>query len=734
MLHIRHRVVLRSLFWAAVLSRTFATAYAQTPTIASISPNGSPLCGSLVTLTVTGSNFVPGSYVQFNGVGNPLATTFVDANHLTTYPLENAECVTGGTLSVTVVNPNGAVSPPVDFVVQGPGATTYRYTGSTFVFWWGGFACPPECRITGSFTVAEPLAPNLVNDRVVPASWNFSDGYFTSSGSNSLFTDLPQPTGGDNANNILVWTDSSGAITSWTIALGGHPGDYMVSSQQGDVIGTGCANCAGAAGASSLHSYIDPTTGVLKIVSSPPGTWTSFPASLPLQITTTSIPPACGTTYGTTLTATGGTGSLTWSYSGSLPPGFSLSPDGVLSSTGSTVAPAGSYPFTVELRDSAGNIASPQPLTVVIPININLLPYADGQPSRDRHPTSMNASFTPTNASRSVMTLIDAAQACGFSKFDWVQIIDQSPGGVYSYDTCLAAHGTFDPNTGNCTVSIPPLKPPPPYLDPPAGGYTYFQAPGYLAKQPNEANAFPFYLSPLDIGPGGNTLNFSDTPHSSGCNPPADCFAFTTQLVGVCEASSLSPLCNPSGRSTPPFPPAPLTPPFPSAPLLQWTWKSNYNGTDTKLGFGGVYDVTVTAGFYPAEPDSGTGGVTITSINGVAQTPPTVTCTARPNTLWPPNGESVSVTVSGSVAVGTQPIPSDGTIYAVSDEYGQHQPNGNFTFGSGGTYSFKVPLIAARNGDDLDGRTYTINIIAGDQIGNTGTCSAVITVPHDQSR
>ena len=100
--------------------------------------------------------------------------------------------------------------------------------------------------------------------------------------------------------------------------------------------------------------------------------------------------------------------------------------------------------------------------------------------------------------------------------------------------------------------------------------------------------------------------------------------------------------------------------------------------------------------------------------------------------LWPPNGKPVVVTVSGTVTPGTQPISSGIAAYAVADEYGQVQPSGTITLGSGGSYSFGVSLIAARNGDDQDGRTYTIVVGAKDAIGNLGSCSTVVTVPHDQ--
>ena len=86
------------------------------------------------------------------------------------------------------------------------------------------------------------------------------------------------------------------------------------------------------------------------------------------------------------------------------------------------------------------------------------------------------------------------------------------------------------------------------------------------------------------------------------------------------------------------------------------------------------------------------------------------------------------------ITAGTQNIPAGGTTFAVADEYGQHQPTGSIAVAADSSYSFTVPLIAAREGSDLDGRTYTINVIAADAIGNVGSCAAVVTVPHDQGQ
>jgi hypothetical protein len=472
-------------------------------------------------------------------------------------------------------------------------------------------------------------------------------------------------------------------------------------------------------------------------------------SSPPLEITTTSLPNACGA-YSTTLTAAGGTGGYTWSIV-SPPAGFALNPaTGVLSSTGIPQVPANSYSFTVSVADSAGNTAT-QPLTLDVPLNINLLPYAGTPASGDGIPTTMNASFTPTDTNGSLVTLHDAEAACGFTGFDWVQTVTVDPGGAYSYNTCTANGGTVDPKNGNCTIPIPSLTAP--FSDPPQGGYTYdyvtwinqwLSQPGLNVPHFNDTQGF--YYSPEDVATGcaiahvasaGNcstpptlmgcdkrmtsdsfTLNFFDLPGRTSYPPKGPRFIeLQTELVGL--------LC-PQGTT--------CANPQPSVPLYKWIWKTNFTPSCSGPGMGGIFGIFPPPSFnpIPSSQVSGIGGITITSLNDLPQRPPSITCAATPNSLWPPNGKPVEVTVSGAVTPGTQTIPAGGTTYAVMEKYGLVQPSGGFTADVGGSYSFTVPLIAARDGNDLNGRTYTISVIATDQIGNVGSCSAVVTVPHDQ--
>jgi len=360
--------------------------------------------------------------------------------------------------------------------------------------------------------------------------------------------------------------------------------------------------------------------------------------------------------------------------------------------------------------------------------------------------TIMLATFTP-GGPKTPIGLKGAADACGFKGFNWQQMITVDPGGglvvpedplpLIETGNVVYLGSPVSPTDGLCLsptswdqngIALCSLIAPPAFFDPPLGGY---------APPPNNPNLgtfnpWPFFYPafPLDgtakekectilrtpcaplpfvENKEGTVLSFADDPHQKNLSgeapsphPTRNHLAFETKLVGV---------DNQGGIHT----------------LRSWRWNTTFNGH-----FGGIDEIDQTSSIDLIDPNSGTGGVTITSIDGVPQTPPSVTCAATPKTLWPPNGKSVAVTVSGTIVPGTQAIPPSGTVFAVTDQYGQVQPSGAVFLDTEGNYSFDVPLIADRNGNDLNGRTYTINVTATDQIGNVGSCSTVVTVPHDQ--
>jgi hypothetical protein len=106
----------------------------------------------------------------------------------------------------------------------------------------------------------------------------------------------------------------------------------------------------------------------------------------------------------------------------------------------------------------------------------------------------------------------------------------------------------------------------------------------------------------------------------------------------------------------------------------------------------------------------------------IDKTPPTVTVSATPNTLWPPNHKMVDVTIDGSATDDMSGIAS--VVITVTDEYGLYDMT---VSGFGST----IQLEAWRKGTDKDGRVYTITVVATDNAGNQSTATTTVIVPHD---
>jgi len=122
---------------------------------------------------------------------------------------------------------------------------------------------------------------------------------------------------------------------------------------------------------------------------------------------------------------------------------------------------------------------------------------------------------------------------------------------------------------------------------------------------------------------------------------------------------------------------------------------------------------------------------TVSGIN-IDKTAPVVTASANPAALWPPNGKMVTVTVSGAMSDNLSGINPSTTAFAVQDSYGLVQPGGLVSLAPNGTYSFTVSLEARRDGQDKNGRFYTIVVSAQDNAGNPSSARTTVIVPHDQ--
>ena len=82
-----------------------------------------------------------------------------------------------------------------------------------------------------------------------------------------------------------------------------------------------------------------------------------------------------------------------------------------------------------------------------------------------------------------------------------------------------------------------------------------------------------------------------------------------------------------------------------------------------------------------------------------------ITVSATPETLWPPNGKMVPVTISGTITDAGSGVDASTAAYAVTDEYRQVQPTGSVPLRPDGKYAFTIQLQALWNGDDTVGST-----------------------------
>jgi hypothetical protein len=416
-------------------------------------------------------------------------------------------------------------------------------------------------------------------------------------------------------------------------------------------------------------------------------------ATQPLQITTTTLPNATNfVSYNTppvVLQATGGTGTgYRWSVLGSLPAGFNLDQNtGVLSSDGCQVTPAGSYNLTFQVTDSAGTSSPTRQLTLVVSCptpQLTLKPWGAYMQASFTTPSWPNGCSNSSNPS-----LTDYASACGFAYLDWQQFITTLPGSHVEpntpLDLILSGNVVYkDPSTGligtplptdcfpwnsNCYV-VAGFAPAcgnspgtgggeaPSLYDPPQGGWV-IPPPANTCTSSRVADHYPFYyqlaapsylstictappdpnqncnqrcpgLFPYIVSPDLKTLSFVDEPCDrllpgdlpSTYPPPGHFQAFQTSLVGIDGQGNI--------MNT----------------LHSWTWNSTFNGWNG----GGTTVISQTEFNVAVDPGSGSGGVTVTNINGV-QLPSVVSSSQVTTTASGLAYSRVSKTFNGTVTV-----------------------------------------------------------------------------------
>jgi uncharacterized lipoprotein YddW (UPF0748 family) len=115
----------------------------------------------------------------------------------------------------------------------------------------------------------------------------------------------------------------------------------------------------------------------------------------------------------------------------------------------------------------------------------------------------------------------------------------------------------------------------------------------------------------------------------------------------------------------------------------------------------------------------------------IDQSAPTVSLSADPSVIWPPNGNNIPITIRGAGADAISGLA--GVSYAVTDEYGLPLSISPRLLGGGSAdWAEQLAVEARCNEDDSDGRVYKVVATLTDMAGNTATATVIIRVQLDQ--
>jgi uncharacterized protein (TIGR03437 family) len=330
---------------------------------------------------------------------------------------------------------------------------------------------------------------------------------------------LPQGTVGVAYSQTLSATGGASPYT-WSVASGALPGGLALASS-GTISGT-----PATAGAYSFTVQVKDSaaatatmTLALTIATAPPAIATS--SALPQAFV--------GVAYSQTLTAAGGSAPYTWSVtSGALPGGLTLSGGGTISGTPTT---AGSFSFTVQVRDSAGATATKAFTLAVVAGGSSIITTVAGTGtagfSGDGGPAASAQLYYPNGVA------LDGSGNLYIGDYYNHRVRKVSPGGII---TTVAGTGSsgFSGDGGPATSA---------QLSDPSGLALDGSGNIYIADEGNNRIRLVQTVKIPQIGSGGIVNNASYNLGSSAVAPGEIAAVFGTNLTD--GTSCLPPSCNP---------------------------------------------------------------------------------------------------------------------------------------------------------------------------------------------
>ena len=121
----------------------------------------------------------------------------------------------------------------------------------------------------------------------------------------------------------------------------------------------------------------------------------------------------------------------------------------------------------------------------------------------------------------------------------------------------------------------------------------------------------------------------------------------------------------------------------------------------------------------------------------IDQTPPSISCSANPSTLFPPDHTLVPILVTVNTSDNLSGVAGFKLLAVTSSEPAQTSSSGNtnpdiqdWQIGTPGV----TGLLRAERSGSGNGRTYTITYQAQDVAGNMADCQTTVLVPHDRGK
>jgi hypothetical protein len=231
------------------------------PAISSIGPNTAFEGTGAFTLTVSGTNFVASSSVQWNG--SPRMTTFVSGTELQA-AIMPPDVATAGTESVTVVNPGakGGTSNSETFTVDNPGPiigalnpSSILQGGSNFILTVSGGDFVPTSMVEWN---GSSRPTTFISSGELQAQITSADIAVASSASITAFN--PPPQGGTSPPRTFPINPNSGP--GYNLAITSQPSNDLVWDSVNHVIYLSVPSAAVTNGNSI--ATLDPATAIIR--------------------------------------------------------------------------------------------------------------------------------------------------------------------------------------------------------------------------------------------------------------------------------------------------------------------------------------------------------------------------------------------------------------------------------------------------------------------------------------